>query len=579
MGEPQRARAVRVLKPLLLALLALGGATALRFALWRPLVGVGDPPADGYVRVAGIIHVHTTASDGGGTPEEVVEAGRAAGLQFLVITDHNTLDAKPVEGYRGPLLVLVGVEVSTTAGHLLGLGIPEPPYRFSGDARDTLEDIRDLGGVAVAAHPLSPREDLLWTGWDLPGPFGIEILSGDSEWRTAGWARLVSTAALYGLNSRYALLRSLTPPEAVLKRWDRLSSERDAPGIAGADAHSRLPVGTRSFRIPSYEALFTLAQNHVLLRGPLTGEAEKDGRTLVEALGRGHVYVGLDGLAPANAFSFVAEREGSRWTMGDTVPAGPDLTLRAGGLLPRGSRLTLLRDGEPIAEDAAPLSRAAIGPGIYRVEARVPGWATPFILSNPIAVLDPPAQARRAARAAFPKAPVPPAPALVLDAFAGKTIFSPEWDTASSMEAKVLDPEGGPEGRWAGRLSFRLGDPTPGHPHTWCALVNRESRDLSGREGLVFTLKADGIYRFWVQVRDENPASSDDGLEWWFASVRTSREWTRIAIPFSRFRSINKKTDGRLDLDKVRQLVFLVDEASMKPMSRGNIWIAEFGAY
>nr|MBP9947957.1 PHP domain-containing protein [Vicinamibacteria bacterium] len=127
--------------------------------MWRPLAVVGTPPSDGYTRVAGIIHVHTTLSDGGGTPDEVIRAAQAAGLGFLVITDHNNAAAKSFEGYHGGVLVIVGSELSTTAGHMLGIGIAAPTYRFSGDAQDGLDDIHDLGGFAVAAHPFSPRDD------------------------------------------------------------------------------------------------------------------------------------------------------------------------------------------------------------------------------------------------------------------------------------------------------------------------------------------------------------------------------------------------------------------------------------
>ena len=34
--------------------------------------------------------------------------------------------------------MLVGTEASTPSGHVLGLGIPDPVFRFSGDARDAL---------------------------------------------------------------------------------------------------------------------------------------------------------------------------------------------------------------------------------------------------------------------------------------------------------------------------------------------------------------------------------------------------------------------------------------------------------
>jgi hypothetical protein len=288
---PRRGRALAVL------VFALAVVFALRVALRRPLAVQGAAPHDGYVRVPGVVHVHTTLSDGGGSPEEVIRAARAAGLRFVFITDHNNLDAKPFEGYHDGLLVIVGTEVSTTAGHVLGLGIPDPVYRFSGDALDALDDVRDLGGFAFAAHPLSPRPDLRFTGWDLPGPWGLELLNGDSEWRQAG-ARLLGAVVLYALNHEQALLQMLGSPEATLARWDALLARRDAVGIVAADAHSRVPITRkRSLRWPSYEAVFALAQNYVLLERPLSGEAAADTRAVLQAIRGGRLYAGLPALA------------------------------------------------------------------------------------------------------------------------------------------------------------------------------------------------------------------------------------------------------------------------------------------
>ena len=50
-------------------------------------------------------------------------------------------------------------------------------------------------------------------------------------------------------------------------------------------------------------------------------------------------------------------------------------------------------------------------------------------------------------------------------------------------------------------------------------------------------------------------------------------------MPFARLRSINPKTDGKLDLDKVRALVFVIDKGSVKPGTQGTIWIDEVGVY
>jgi hypothetical protein len=559
----------------------VAGVLALvRVATFRPLPLSGASPADGYTRVAGVVHVHTTLSDGGGEPNEVIAAARNAGLGFLGITDHNNLDAKSFEGYHGQVLVLVGSELSTTAGHLVGLGIDDPVYRFSGDARDGLEDVRDLGGASFAAHPTSPRDDLRWTGWDLPGPWGLELLNGDSEWRRASWGRLARLGALYAVNARYALLSGITPPTEALTRWDELLARRDVSGIVGADAHSRVPITKKvALRFPSYEALFALARNHVVLPAPLRGEARPDGVAIVEALRRGRVYVGLDALAAADGFSFTAESLGQRFTMGDAVVAGPEVRFVVRGRMPPGTRIVLLRDGQPLAKSEPPLTLSAPGPGVYRVEARVAGWDVPWILTNPIYVFDRSAREARSAKADWPLPAPAPSPAVVLDDFEGRTVFAPEHDPSSTVALPVLEPEAGVDGGGAGRLAFQLGIPGPAHPHTWCSLVNREARDLRGRTGLVFRLRGDGVYRLWVQVRDANPASADEGTEWWFASIRTAREWRSVVVPFATLRSINPRTDGRLDLDQVKALVFTLDRGAVKPGTSGSIWIDDLGLY
>src|SRR5512143_4323644 len=258
----------------LLAALVLFVAWLARVVFWRPLPLVGEAPDDGWARTGGVVHVHTTLSDGGGTPEEVIRAARETGVAFLGITDHNTLDAKPLEGYRDGVLALVGAELSTPVGHVLGLGLDrDPPFRFNGDGLGALEDVRDLGGIPFAAHPFSARPDLRWNGWDLPGPWGIELLNGDSDARRAG-PRLLLSLGLYRLNPGYALLSGLAAPDEALRRWDELLAKRDVVGLAGSDAHSRLPLTkARSIRFPPYGALFSQARDHLLLDQPLTGDA------------------------------------------------------------------------------------------------------------------------------------------------------------------------------------------------------------------------------------------------------------------------------------------------------------------
>jgi hypothetical protein len=548
---------------ILIASLVVGA----RIFSWRPLAPTGPAPGDMQRRVSGVLHVHTTFSDGRGTPEEVLDAAKAAGLDYIILTDHNGSDARRAEGYSGKLLVIVGTEISTRSGHLLAFGFPDSPLRFSDDAAEVLDDVDALGGVAMLAHPDSPRQDFRWTGENTPAPWGIEILNGDTQLRSMRWGDALALLA-YPLNPTYALLGALSRPDATLDRWDQLLAGRNTPIVAGADAHG----------FPSYASVFRLAQNHLLLDGPLTGDAVKDTAAVVSALGRGSGHVGIDGLASARGFSFVAQQDGKEWSMGDTVPLAPVSRLRAGGALPPGATVSLLRDGQLVKQGSGPVEWPNAGAGVYRVEVRVPGWDLPWILSNPIYLFDDATHAERLGRARLPAVPVPEKATHMLDDFDSVRAFEAASNPPTAMSREIVAAGEGPDGTAAGRMQFSIGQPTDAVPSPFAALTSLQSRDLSAYRGLVFSIRGDGLYRVWLQVRDANPRS-EEGTEWWYASVRASTTWRRVAVPFDRLRTRDAGSDGSLNLAETKGVLFIVDIGAVKPGTRGVIWLDDVGLY
>lgn len=101
-------------------------------------------------------HVHTDAShDCSTAPERVVAAALDAGLDAVAVTDHDAVDGarRAVAAAEGTdLLVVPGVEVSTADGHLLALGV-DAPVDPGLPIDETVERVRDAGGVAVVPHP------------------------------------------------------------------------------------------------------------------------------------------------------------------------------------------------------------------------------------------------------------------------------------------------------------------------------------------------------------------------------------------------------------------------------------------
>src|SRR5690606_13662623 len=101
----------------------------------------------------GAVHVHSVASDGRGTLEEIAAAAKEAGLSFVVMTDRNVTPAPPPQRVDG-VLVIHGVEVSTSDGHLLVLGadgVLPPPPRTGAEAVAWGEA---GGGFLALAHPV-----------------------------------------------------------------------------------------------------------------------------------------------------------------------------------------------------------------------------------------------------------------------------------------------------------------------------------------------------------------------------------------------------------------------------------------
>src|SRR5947207_3426458 len=109
------------------------------------------------------LHTHSFFSgDGVSSPEDLIAAARAKGLHGIAITDHNTcdavnyllekglmrLDGLPVDNF----LVLPGVEVTTSEGHLLCIGA-ELPYLKGKPAREVCDMIHKRGGLAIPPHP------------------------------------------------------------------------------------------------------------------------------------------------------------------------------------------------------------------------------------------------------------------------------------------------------------------------------------------------------------------------------------------------------------------------------------------
>ena len=350
--------------------------------------------------IAGNLHLHTTASDGTGSHDDVAAAAARAGLDFIIYTDHNTW----VDGVDGwfcdsatgrRVLRLMGQEINDRQlvperNHLLCHFISSDLNAIAADPQQLIDTTLERGGLTFLAHPIErPGFDRAvqiypWERWDVSGYTGIELWNAmtDAKWRLR--------SILRGLIGGYLPNLVLTGPfPEMLAKWDELlATGRKVVAIGNSDAHA-WSITWRIFTrvIFPYEFLFRAVNTHLLLDRPLDDDVGQAQAQIYNALKAGHCYMGYDLAASPKGFMFTGSSGSAQAMMGDTLLLQSDATLRLESPYP--AKWRLVKDGQLIWEERGKgFEWKTNAPGVYRVEGyrwfwgRQRGW----VFSNPIYV-------------------------------------------------------------------------------------------------------------------------------------------------------------------------------------------------
>ncbi|MCL5676617.1 MAG: CehA/McbA family metallohydrolase [Firmicutes bacterium] len=344
--------------------------------------------------LAGVIHCHSTFSDGFATVAEILQAAQRAGLQYLILTDHDTLAGResgpgsPGQGYHGGLLFLVGSEVSPPQNHYLSLGAVEsPPSTLP--LQEVIDRVTAAGGLGFVAHPYDKGNRGLkvasypWNDQAVTGYTGIEVWNFFSH--LLGEA-LVPMRLLGAILAPYVLVRR--PQPETLELWDRIGQSRRVPGIGGTDAHGiNRPLLRAPLVVTNYTLMLRTIWTHVLLRQAPTGDWQQDGAALLEALAEGRAFLSSPSSGDAHGFRFTAESPDGLLQLGEEGRQS-DRGFDLGVTCPLPATIRLVRDGRTLAVQSGvtSLRQTVQEPGVYRVEVyrRRFGWNRLWILSNPI---------------------------------------------------------------------------------------------------------------------------------------------------------------------------------------------------
>ncbi len=205
------------------------------------------------------LHVHPSGNARRGsprpsTPASIVAALRASGLRVAVLADHDRIDVARELAARSredgsPLELVVGEEIATLEGHLVGIGLAScvPPGM---PLDETVAAVHEQGGLAVVAHPLLP------------------------PMRAATAERLLALA--HGdPRCRPDALETVNPVAVWVPRWrrrvERLARDGGYAVVGGSDAHRAEAVGRGRTGFPGGDA-------PALFRAILARETWAEGR-------------------------------------------------------------------------------------------------------------------------------------------------------------------------------------------------------------------------------------------------------------------------------------------------------------
>ena len=158
--------------------------------------------------------------------ERIIRFCKQRGIDRIAITDHNTADGALAMKQIAPELVIVGEEIMTDRGELLGYYLQETiPPGLSPD--ETIERLRDQGAVISVSHPF----DRLRKG----------------AWEEAELLKIIDKVdAIEVFNAR-----CMFPADNV--KAQAFAEKHGLVGTVGSDAHSRAEYGRALMRLQPFD--------------------------------------------------------------------------------------------------------------------------------------------------------------------------------------------------------------------------------------------------------------------------------------------------------------------------------------
>ena len=342
----------------------------------------------------GVIHLHSSYSFDGHAPmEDILSAAQKNNIDFLMLTDHDHLQARNEgwEGWQGKTLIIVGEEIAPRFNHYLAFNIKEPIVCSDDpegkNPQKYIDAVSNQGGFGIIAHPDHEGTEMFhvkhycWNDWKVNGYKAISVWDFMTDWQKS---LLGYVSGLMSFLFPAYFLKG--PSRITLERWDTLNQNTKTVGIGELDNHASIKtlLGIPFVAFP-FDRAFRFIRTHVLTDRSFSGNSRQDTDMVFQSLIHGRCYFALEYFRPAQGFQFFIEQDNQEFYPGDSFKLLDNAQLSVS--CPEKALIRIIRNGSEWLHEAgshfsAPLKET----GVYRVEIflKSAGKLRPWIFSNPV---------------------------------------------------------------------------------------------------------------------------------------------------------------------------------------------------
>lgn len=360
------------------------------FQIHRPSVNANAVQRDSiYYDYKGIVNVLTNLSSGASSAPVIAQAARNAGVDFLIFTDFNLFEQNTVtDSYFGNVLTLNGRKVGlldskfiyySKDNSFLGQNLLEAQTKITDLISQSRSDVSEnLLILTTPTEIASQWQAELPTGIDGFELFNLSYLSS-SAWRSSKISVMWSLFS-YPFNPSLAFLRLYSEPTSFINYFDKISSsERPIYFYAGSEATAKaFPLSNYLIKFPSYQKIFEIISNHVLLESELTGNVTNDKKKIFSALKTGRLYLSVDLLGDPKGFYAYIKSGKNKYPIGSITKyvKGMKLVVHLPAKPKDFYEIVIYKNGERyLTKDELDLEVDIDEPATYRVQVRV----SPFL--------------------------------------------------------------------------------------------------------------------------------------------------------------------------------------------------------